>query len=515
MRAAVIFLNAAPVALKMRHSRSNRLKHLYFEIGRHFLRFRGSIHGSEAPPLRRTSSHLNLSRHLFAVLLLLTATKLGSVQAPTPVVSSAGGCGVSPGDSGADLINIIDACSKNAQNFKQTGPVMIIRTQTTGADRINQVNTTNVANVADFGVVANNLTDNTAAIRAAITALGRAGGTLFFPSTSSSYNFASTIRLPKNVITVCGGDSTTLVYTGTVAAFAWTDPTVSSYSRGGMINCTLTGTSNTGIGIFTGGDPTSKIAPAANYGDFLFFQNIKVQTFATGYQAGNNVWENRFYAPTFTGNTIGMIFPVNTRQCCENIYIAGGAIQNGTTAIVNNNRNADVVAEALSIDGMSGSAVTSGVGLTTYGGTVELDNPHVEYFASKVPAPLFSVYGNTPFSRILISGGVIQFDFEGHPTIEATAKLTGGAGYGTGTSYFKMSGTRITANHSFRYTGTCLLTALGTCIEGDGAVTTGADIGTYSYWDLTQQAAKVAGPGQSSSVNSSSRSTCGCISLLR
>lgn len=351
-----------------------------------------------------------------------------------------------------------------------------------------------VSNVMAFGAKGDGVTDDTAAFAAAVAALGSTGGKVFVPSSPTAYMLASELTVPRNVIVECAGpDSVQLRSTATTKpAIVWADAgSRSAYHRGGMNNCTLSGpgSSTSTIGIYVGGDPASTISASTDYGDFLTFYNDKVQNFGTGYQVGDNSWENRFYSVLFTNNTTGVNIPANITNSGENTAFFGGAIQNGTTGVVNNNPNADLVFNAMSFDGLSSSVAVAGTSASTIGGGIAFTDSHVEYFDSTVHplrAPLFAVYGNSPFSYIRWTGGVIQFDnVTTAPTVEAIAKVTGAVN----TATFTLDGTRISSNvDNIIFSGTCAYTGPDVCIEGSvAAAVSNSRVGMYWYWNNAHQ----------------------------
>jgi hypothetical protein len=98
------------------------------------------------------------------------------------------------------------------------------------------------------------------------------------------------------------------------------------------------------------------------YGDFLLFENDKIENFGTGYQLGNNSWETRFYHTNFTNNGTGWNVPSNITNSGENVAMFGGAFQNGTTAVVDNNANSDLLLDGVSFDSLTSGIATDGNG---------------------------------------------------------------------------------------------------------------------------------------------------------
>lgn len=373
-----------------------------------------------------------------------------------------------------------------------------------------------VVNVQSFGATPDGTTDDTAAIKSAVSSLGATGGTVVFPAGTASYTFSSGITIPKNVMLQCGGapNSTVLSYTGTTgAALIWSSPPLgvnpSDYYMGGWKDCELSGpgAATSTIGIYTGGDPAGVITPAANYGDFLTFWGGKIQNFGTGYQVGDNVWENRFYSTIISATTTGYLLPNNIVQPGENMSMIGGSIQNTINDVVCNNPNADVVFTNTSFDGgdqsptiHTGPAIRAGnVTGSQQGCGVTLQNDHFEYFGNSIIAPIFSEWGAGPFTGIKIRGGVIQLDDAtntlctgaGAPNACCTGVNTGTCGFTmpaiadvTGGRYsvpFELEGMRISSGGDLHFTNTCKLGGPHMCISGDDAVID-ALIKNYGYW---------------------------------
>ena len=120
-------------------------------------------------------------KHSFFGILLLVAAGCVSAQAPTPVLSRTGGCAISTGDSGAQLVNATNACINNARNLKYAGPVAIDGTRTNSGDTIGHVNSHNVINVTTYGAKCDGITDDTATIQAASNAAFAAHVGLLIP----------------------------------------------------------------------------------------------------------------------------------------------------------------------------------------------------------------------------------------------------------------------------------------------------------------------------------------------
>ena len=352
---------------------------------------------------------------------------------------------------------------------------------------ITGVSTNGVVNVQVYGAKGDSTTDNLAPINAAIAALGPNGGIVSFPSASGSYNFSSKIVMPKDVMLQCAGDSSVLKYTGTSAALVWSDSTINSYRQGGWNNCVLEGPGigTSAIGVYVGGDPTNIITPSGNYGDFLTFIGGKIRFFGTGFQMGNNVWEDRFYSTIFTEDGTGWFIPNNITQPGENMSMIGGAIQNSHNAVVCNNSNGDSVFTNVSFDGIGpGPVIQAGTATGSQQGCgVTLQDDHIEYFGNSVASPVFTEWGLTTFTNIKVYGGVIQFDDTGPGfTIPSIANITGGPN----TVGFELEGARITSNGAIIFTNTCKLRGGQLCISGDDAVTQ-AVVPRYGYWDSTGQ----------------------------
>jgi hypothetical protein len=349
---------------------------------------------------------------------------------------------------------------------------------------------TGVIDITAHGAKGDGLTDNARAFKNAVTALGNIGGTIFVPAASSPYVVASTITFPCNVTVRCPGPDATVILSRTPrAAFVWADTSGgASYHQGGMIDCTLSGpgSGTSTIGIYTGGDPAGTISTSPAYGDFLLFENDKIENFGTGYQLGNNSWETRFYHTNFTNNGTGWNVPSNITNSGENVAMFGGAFQNGTTAVVDNNANSDLLLDGVSFDSLTSGIATDGNGHDG-GGSVTFDNAHIEYApgTSAISAPLWSLYGLSPFSRVVVTNAILQFDAAQAPTIKSIAKLTGG----NNTVNFIFNNVRESNNGAteISFSGTCVYRATNLCIEGDGAVSTGVSISNYSWWNTGSQ----------------------------
>jgi hypothetical protein len=341
------------------------------------------------------------------------------------------------------------------------------------------------------GLVCDGATDNTTALRNLVSALGTTGGTVSLPAASGPCNFSGTVVFPRNVtLAGAGPDATNLQYTGSGVAMAWADSgSGSAYHRGGARDCTISAKyTGTGTGLWTGGDPAGVVAPSGDYGDFLTFINLKVTGFSIGYQLGNNTWDITFLSPAFMNNTIGWYLTDNLTNDVENLTAHGGAISNGTIGIKDNDVNSDLVLDGVSLDGMSGSAIVAGDAPSgAQGGTVELNNPHIEYFSYAISGPVFYLYGQSVFSSISVRDGVIQFD-DASPTAEALVKMCSSTACTTAgnphTGAFQLSGTQIHSAANISYTGSCRYTSSGVCIEGDTSAQD-AKIGPYNYWTGT------------------------------
>ncbi len=184
-------------------------------------------------------------------------------------------------------------------------------------------------------------------------------------------------------------------------------------------------------------------------------------------------------------NTIGWYLPSNICNAGENITVHGGAISNGQNGIVNDYDNSDLVLNDVSLDGFSSSAIVAGnAASSTQGGTVELNNPHIEYFAEAISGPVFYVYGQAVFSSISVRDGVIQFD-SATPTAAALVEMCDSTACTTAgnphTEAFQLSCTQIRSAGNISYTGTCSYTASGVCIDRDTSAQD-AKIGPYNYW---------------------------------
>ena len=422
-------------------------------------------------------------------------------QTPTCAVGGSGAvavrinntwqCGVGTTQTGTVSIN--PGSTGQIGGYASNGSIISPMTAITG------VSTNGTINVQVYGAKGDGTTDNTNPIKAAIAALPATGGTLFFPSSASPYNFSSQLTLHKNVIVQCGGapNSTILNYTGTTgAALVWSDPVLganpSDYYMGGWKDCELSGPgkATSTIGIYVGGDPSGVITPSVNYGDFLTFWGGKVQGFGTGYQIGNNVWENRFYSTIFSADGTGYYIPNNVVQPGENMSMIGGAIQNTDNDVVCNNQNADITFTNVSFDGGGatiGPAIRSGNATGSQQGCgVTLQDDHFEYFGNSQPAPVFKEWGLGPFTNIRVHGGVIQYDDVGGITIPSIADITGGSGFGDGSVSFELSGMRISSGGAMTFTSSCKQKANHMCISGDDAAMD-AMIGSYGYYQSGAQ----------------------------
>jgi len=100
-----------------------------------------------------------------------------------------------------------------------TGPLIYTATGSS-APRSAQDRAAVVANVLDFGALGDNSTDDTAAIRAAVSVIRTSGGgTLFFPA--GSYRTSAPVLLPSNTLVRGVGPKSLLS-----ALSAWTDDTI-------------------------------------------------------------------------------------------------------------------------------------------------------------------------------------------------------------------------------------------------------------------------------------------------
>ena len=202
-------------------------------------------------------------------------------------------------------------------------------------------------NVKYYGATGNGSTDDTTAIKAAITAAGC--GSLYLPKPSVTYLISSTLVIPR-CLSVRGDSeiSTTITSTGTTAAFDVADnqgPTL--YPRGAMHDLRIIGpaTSGASIGILLGGDPattgggcpttTAGLGCATWYGDQYSFYNVMVENFRYGVKLGNNAWLNAFFDPGIFSNGTGFYTPGPSvlTNSGENISFHGGAIANNHGAL--------------------------------------------------------------------------------------------------------------------------------------------------------------------------------------
>lgn len=173
-------------------------------------------------------------------------------------------------------------------------------------------------NVKDklYGATGNGVTDDTAAINAAIAAVP-SGGTLIFPC--GTYNFTGlTLTTPINIVGQ-GAICTILNYTpATGTAITWnTGPHrqgMFSIALAGPVTNIANGLTSTTIGLFLGG--TTGVA-------YCTFRDFDVTGFGTGVKFGNNTYFVTFDAFGLGQNYVNMNFPSVTNSG-ENIRFING-----------------------------------------------------------------------------------------------------------------------------------------------------------------------------------------------
>lgn len=96
-----------------------------------------------------------------------------------------------------------------------------------GTKLYNRVNDS--ISVKDYGAKGDGVTDDTAAIQAALNSLSLTGGTVIIPASTSNYLFSSTLLVPFGVRLVGHGKFSTIIrYTGNSAAVSTTGTTINT-----------------------------------------------------------------------------------------------------------------------------------------------------------------------------------------------------------------------------------------------------------------------------------------------
>lgn len=205
-----------------------------------------------------------------------------------------------------------------------------------------------VFNVADFGAVADGVTDATAAIKAAYDSAARSGGIVFLGA--GEYKLTSTIHVLKPVRFDCApGDRTIIDYTpASGAAFDWSSGTNNGNGPTGMTGCGFIGSGSTNS------------TQAINVGQSaltqgVHFSDISIGTFnnlAQGFGVGikvTNAFDVLIDDPNIHYCGVGL--EVDTSEL---VTVVGGSISGNTTSVDETSAVAEVTATGTSFDSDTG-----------------------------------------------------------------------------------------------------------------------------------------------------------------
>jgi hypothetical protein len=271
-----------------------------------------------------------------------------------------------------------------------------------------------IVTVKDFNAKGDGVTDDTNAIQAAVNALAGStaqGGTLVFPC--GTYVTTAKITVPMWMTLAGQGSSlcSTINYTtASGAAIVFASPVTSTfYRRGGLRDLQINGTSatNTAVGVFLGGDPSSAQSPSAYQANHQFFQNVTVQGFGTGFQVGNNAYNDSFFDCLIQTDGIGVLLPGGVTNSGANMNFHGGIFLGNTTAGVQTNTGSHQfyffgTQFEFNKAGVSGSTISANF----YGANFENNSDS----GCSTCGPFVQTTNATGYYKILIEGGIAQYD---------------------------------------------------------------------------------------------------------
>ncbi len=197
-------------------------------------------------------------------------------------------------------------------------------------------------NVVAFGADPTGVRDSTVAIQAALDAFPNAR--ILFPAQpngAAAVYKTTTIRvLRSQVLQGEERSSSRLLCTSSSLPCVLFGDTIGtgdhSISNGGISDMTLSGPGGaTSIGLFLGGDPSGRFAPAGNFANALSFYNLRVQNFHNGIQFGNNAFLDSFFSALIANNGNGVYIPSGVTNTGEAVSFYGGAMGNGSIGICN------------------------------------------------------------------------------------------------------------------------------------------------------------------------------------
>lgn len=228
-------------------------------------------------------------------------------------------------------------------------------------------------------------------INAAIAHIGSKGGTVIIDPFGAPYAQTTQVNIPLGII--INGQGSEVRWAATSGApYVFTSATwvpSTSLTMWEILNLKInhaagSGDGNTAIAIYAGGDPSSTLSPAANYGMMAKLENVDVRGFGKAYSYGNNVWSTSFNNIRLHNNAIGINVPSGTSNSGELIKVTNSVIHDNTVGLSANDDNQNWAFTNVSWD-YNGNAI-SGTSITA-----QFDTNHFEQAtASACPISLTS-----------------------------------------------------------------------------------------------------------------------------
>ncbi len=260
--------------------------------------------------------------------------------------------------------------------------------------------------VRQHGARCDGITDDSIAIKAAITA---AGAYCYSDSSHQMHN-QSYIELPNgSTCKINSGLQFNAACVGLVSNGATLDATALNSGAAITVNTSQPQSpfgENTppwdGVHVIGPGATTNTIGLLVQTGAVVF-NRLNVSNFGVGVQFGANTFLDRFEAPMIWNCTTAVNFAAGlTGNAGENITFHGGSIFGSNVGFQNNGGELNI--DGVSIDGLSDAAVVN------LEGAVRLNNTHIEYFAPIKTSPLEIESGCNAWTFIDVNGGLIQSD---------------------------------------------------------------------------------------------------------
>lgn len=208
------------------------------------------------------------------------------------------------------LNDVNDAVYSGTGVFTQAGTGAVARTA--------QSKMREVVSVKDFGAIGDGVTDDTAAIQAAINSLGTTGGTVYLPP--GQYKVTSTLTRGNNILIAGAGVSSSLVSTHAGSVIQGTNYTTTrSYSCGGR-----------DFAIYGPGKAIAgSIALDLRGASLAIFSNVDIRNIETAVRQGGGYssYYNEFHGCNLSGVTTGYL---NDTFGNEN-KVFGGRVNDCTT----------------------------------------------------------------------------------------------------------------------------------------------------------------------------------------